>query len=346
MARFLSRKDSELYHFHSIIRPIEIEPLLSEIVTYAGRITLLFWLNYRYGGTGQNFIHIFNFWSRFSKSFDNVSNRVSGFTHSIEAEHVFQVLYDYTGETQSEGDQLLESDGSIDFQDVCVTYNKNTFALRNISFSVKPGQTIAIVGRNGAGKSTILRTLMRLIDHDSGDIKISNHDIRRLTKESVREHIKMVPQNPELFYGQTILTNLTYGCRPDIDYETVQEICKHIGLHERILSFTRGYQTELHPSNDLSGGQKQIVALVRILLQKPSILALDEATSQLDKATEKTIWNYLDTIQKTKIIVTHRLQKIKNADQILVVEQGQIVGRGTHKELLGNEIYRLLLGSV
>ncbi|KAJ3043567.1 Homocysteine S-methyltransferase 1 [Rhizophlyctis rosea] len=239
--------------------------------------------------------------------------------------------------------ELDIKDGQIVFDNVNFAYDPRQTALHNISFEVPAGKTVALVGPTGGGKSTIFRLLFRFYDVTSGSIKIDSQDIRTVTQSSMRQHIGVVPQDTVLF-NDTIRYNIRYG-NVDASDEEVENAAKAAQIHERILSFPDGYDTKVGERGlRLSGGEKQRIAIARTLLKNPSIILLDEATSALDNTTERLIQDSIKTLcaDRTTLVIAHRLSTIVDADVILVMNNGRIVERGTHAELLkkGEEVYR------
>ncbi|KAK5056655.1 hypothetical protein LTR84_012187 [Exophiala bonariae] len=225
--------------------------------------------------------------------------------------------------------------GKIEFSKVFFGYHKGRNVLENFSFAAEPGQTIALVGETGSGKSTTLKILMRFYDVTSGSITIDGHDLREFTVHSLREMFGFVPQNAALF-NTSILENVRYG-RLEASDEEVYEACRAAAIHERIVSFPQGYSTKVGERGvKVSGGELQRIAIARVMLKNPSIVLLDEATSALDTHTESKIQEALKnlTAGRTTIVIAHRLSTVTSADQILVVDKGNIVERGSHKELL------------
>jgi ATP-binding cassette subfamily B protein len=224
---------------------------------------------------------------------------------------------------------------SVRFEGVRFGYDSRREILHGVDFEIPPGGTVAVVGHSGSGKSTLARLLYRFYDVDAGSIRIDGHDLREFTQASVRAAIAIVPQDTVLF-NDTIFYNIHYG-RPDASREEVEAAARAAHIHELIAALPDGYQTEVGERGlKLSGGEKQRVAIARALLKNPAILIFDEATSALDSRAERAIQAELDRIQvgRTTLMIAHRLSTVMGADQILVMEAGRIVERGTHAELL------------
>ena len=230
---------------------------------------------------------------------------------------------------------LAIQEGKIEFKDVCFHYMTEKPILKNISFTVNSGETFALVGPSGAGKSTIVRLLFRFYDVQEGAILIDGQDLRSVQQASLRQSVGVVPQDTVLF-NETILYNIRYGKVEASDKEA-EGAAAHADIHGRVLGFPLGYQTVVGERGlKLSGGEKQRVAIARTILKSPAVILLDEATSALDTQTERNIQRALMEVCKgrTTIIVAHRLSTIIHADQILVLKEGEICERGTHRELL------------
>ena len=224
---------------------------------------------------------------------------------------------------------------SIRFENVSFDYDERRTIIENISFEVPDGKKVALVGPTGAGKSTISRLLFRFYDPKQGAIYINNENIKEISQSSLRKMIGVVPQDTVLF-NDTIYYNISYG-NPEASEEQIYEAARSADIHNFVIGLPDGYQTLVGERGlKLSGGEKQRVAIARAILKNPSIFFFDEATSALDSTTEKEIQKNLQTISqnRTTLVIAHRLSTAADADEILVLEQGQITERGTHDELL------------
>ncbi|WP_229600382.1 ABCB family ABC transporter ATP-binding protein/permease [Reyranella humidisoli] len=236
---------------------------------------------------------------------------------------------------------LAVSGGEIVFDHVDFHYEKARPILHDVSFRVAPGETVAIVGSSGAGKSTISRILFRFYDVASGHVRIDGQDIRDVQQASLRAAIGVVPQDTVLF-NDTIYYNIAYG-RPGASREEVEEAARLARIHDFIMALPQGYDSPVGERGlKLSGGEKQRVAIARTILKNPRILLFDEATSALDTRTEQEIQRSLEEVSRgrTTVIIAHRLSTIINADEIVVLDRGRVAERGRHAELLaGNGLY-------
>ncbi|WP_405576425.1 ABC transporter ATP-binding protein [Winogradskyella sp. Asnod2-B02-A] len=256
----------------------------------------------------------------------------------VAADRVFKVL-DTTSNIDDSGTiEAKHFKGNISFKDVRFSYVKDEEVLKGISFDVKAGETVAIVGATGAGKSTIINLLNRFYDINSGTIKVDDIDIKDMTLSSLRSQIAVVLQDVFLF-ADTILNNITLN-NEDITEEDVIKAAKAIGIHTFISSLPGGYHYNVKERGVmLSSGQRQLISFLRAYVTNPSILILDEATSSVDSYSEQLIQDATDKITKgrTSIVIAHRLATIQQADKIIVMDAGKIVEIGTHKSLLAKE---------
>src|SRR5690606_17859654 len=235
----------------------------------------------------------------------------------------------------SDAKPLVVSEGTVTFDNVHFSYDANRPILKGVSFEVPAGKTVAIVGPSGAGKSTISRLLFRFYDVQSGSVKIDGQDVRDVTQSSLRSAIGMVPQDTVLF-NDTISYNIRYG-RVDASEADVQRAAELAQIGSFIERLPEGYKTMVGERGlKLSGGEKQRVAIARTILKAPPILMLDEATSALDTQTEQEIQSALDLVSqgRTTLVIAHRLSTVISADEIIVLQDGQIAERGRHADLL------------
>ena len=236
---------------------------------------------------------------------------------------------------------IKKVEGEIEFRHVSFGYDQKRMILNDISFKVEKGKTLALVGSSGGGKTTICHLLPNFYHVSKGEILIDGVNINDLTYASLRENIGIVQQDVFLF-GGTIYENILYG-RLDATYDEVIEAAKGANIYDYVMSLPDGFDTEIGERGvKLSGGQKQRVAIARVFLKNPPILILDEATSALDNTTEILIQKALDRLchGRTTIVVAHRLTTIKNADNILVIQNGKIAEEGNHDALMAkNGVY-------
>ena len=242
---------------------------------------------------------------------------------------------------QNHSTKMEDVQGSIAFKDVTFTYeDTNITALKNVTFEVESGETLAIIGKTGSGKSTILELIGRLYDVEKGEITIDGKEISSLNLYELRDSIGYVPQDAFLF-SDSIKNNIKFG-KADATDEEIKEAAKNAAVHKNIIGFSKGYDTVLGERGiTLSGGQKQRVSIARAIIHDPKILLFDDSLSAVDTETEEEILNNLFKISKNKttIIVSHRISSVKNADKIIILEGGEIVQRGTHQQLLAQKGY-------
>jgi len=264
--------------------------------------------------------------------------------HMSRALISFQRVMDIFKEDQEpleKGSFLPQKDpqGSITLDHVCFAYQTEEEILKDISFSVKPGQVVAIIGSTGSGKTTLMNLLPRFYEYTSGSIKLDDVELNQLPRSYLRKHIGIVEQEPFLF-SRTIGENIAYGVSEEKSQSEIEDAAKAASIHENILSFTKGYNTMVGERGvTLSGGQKQRIAIARTLLKNPRILIMDDATSSVDADTESDIQTALKNLMRnrTTFIIAHRIQTIQDADLILVMDNGRIIQSGTHQELLSQE---------
>jgi ATP-binding cassette subfamily B protein len=285
---------------------------LGQVVTFMGLIgTLRF----------PTFISIF--------SFNQVQLGVAS------AERILELINTETELDENEAGVARPIRGEVVFENVSFGYNGKP-VLKNISFTARPGETIAIVGQTGSGKTTFTQLINRIFDADSGRVLVDGVDVRDWSLESLRSQISTIEQDVFLF-SRTLAENIAFGYA-DARQEAIQQAARGAQAHEFITSFSHGYDTEIGERGvTLSGGQRQRIAIARAFLTNPRILILDDSTSAIDSATEDQIQRAMRHIsrQRTTFLITHRLSQIRWADRILVLRRGELVDQGTHEELLG-----------
>ncbi|WP_449539787.1 ABC transporter ATP-binding protein [Ferdinandcohnia sp. Marseille-Q9671] len=276
----------------------------------------------------------------------NVVNQFSQLERSLVAgKRVFDVL-DMKGETVSE-ETIQRYDGHVVFDDVTFAYKDDEYVLKHLSFEAKRGETVALVGHTGSGKSSIMNLLFRFYDPSKGKIFIDGIDITELPRQTIRQHMGIVLQDPYLFTG-TIASNVSLN-DPRISRDKVEEALQAVGAERVLKNLEKGIdEPVIEKGSTLSSGQRQLISFARALAFDPAILILDEATSNIDTETEEIIQHAMDVLKKgrTTFIIAHRLSTIKNADRILVLEKGEIKEQGTHEELLSHggiyaQMYRM-----
>jgi len=280
----------------------------------------------------------------YSKQFAHPLNAVAGMFNTIQsalagAERVFEILDSEEEPADPENAESLDNPkGEVVFENVCFSYNKTVPVLKNVSFRVKAGETVALVGETGAGKTTVVSLLMRYYDPDSGRILIDNKPITDLKRSSLRKCFSVVLQDTCLFTG-TIMDNIRYA-RQDATDEEVIRAAKIARAHDFIIRLPNGYNTMVSGAADnLSQGQRQLIAIARAVLCDSPVLILDEATSSVDTKTEKDIQRALLSLMKdrTSFLIAHRLSTIMDADRIFVISDGRIVESGNHESLMNRK---------
>lgn len=290
---------------------------------------------------------------QYMRSFTHPISQVAQISNVIQstvaaAERVFNFLEEKEEVKETNTPVKLEEvEGRVTFENVQFGYNEDKIIIKNFSADIKPGQKVAIVGPTGAGKTTIVKLIMRFYELNGGRILIDGHDIKEFTREDLRDNFGMVLQDTWLFSG-TIMENIRYG-RLDASDKEVIEAAKSAHVHRFIKTLPDGYNMMINEeANNISQGQKQLLTIARAILSDPKILILDEATSSVDTRTEILIQKAMENLMhgRTSFIIAHRLSTIKDADLILVMKDGDIVEQGTHKELLNkNGFYAELYNS-
>ena len=278
---------------------------------------------------------------QYNKQFTNQIGQIAQISATLQAmvaaaERVFEFLEE---EEEKESDNNIQTTsklkGNVEFKHVHFGYDKNRTIINDFNSSIKEGQKIAIVGPTGAGKTTMVKLLMRFYDVNSGEILIDGHNIKEFNRGELRKMFGMVLQDTWLF-GGTVKENIKYGKEDATDDEVIRA-AKAAHVHHFIKTLPNGYNSVLNEdSSNVSAGQKQLLTIARVILADPKILILDEATSSIDTRTEIQIQKAMDNLMKgrTSFIIAHRLSTIKNADLILVMDHGDIVEQGKHEELL------------
>lgn len=275
--------------------------------------------------------------NQYTKPFNEISGVVTELQNAFACAARVFALIDEEPIPKEEPDavRLEGADGNVELTDVSFSYSPDVTLIENLNLDVKPGQRVAIVGPTGCGKTTVINLLMRFYDVDGGSIKVSGHDIRNVTRESLRANYGMVLQETWLKSG-TIRENIAYG-RPDATEAEIIKAAKEAHAHSFIKRMPQGYNTVIsEDGGNLSQGQKQLLCIARVMLCLPPMLILDEATSSIDTRTEIRIQKAFASMMqgRTSFIVAHRLSTIKEADVILVMKDGHIIEQGTHEELL------------
>lgn len=284
-----------------------------------------------------NLITFIMYWETLLRPLTMVAYGYKEFTNVlIDAERLLQLLKTEPSVKDAlNARPLAVSEGKVEFKDVSFAYDPRKEIIKDVSFTVEGGQTVAFVGETGGGKSTMLKLISRAYDTTNGSISIDGQNIREVTRSSLMDAMGLVPQAPELF-NQSVRENIRYGRLEATDAE-IEDVCRAAAIHDSIVEFPDGYESKVGERGvKLSGGQLQRIAIARVLLRGPKIVLLDEATSAVDSATEAHIQDAFRTLSagRTTFVVAHRLSTIIQADQILVVDKGEIIERGTHADLL------------
>ncbi|MDF2668941.1 MAG: multidrug transporter permease [Paenibacillus sp.] len=296
------------------------------------------------GGVSLGVLYAFvDFLNRMFQPIVNIVNQLPNLEQAlVSAERVF-LLLDEEGEDVSD-EKMQRYKGNVTFNNVWFSYKEGEPVLKGISFEAKQGQTVALVGHTGSGKSSILNLLFRFYDIDAGQITIDGHEIRGLSRQTLRNHMGIVLQDPFLFTG-TIASNVSLD-DPSISRERIEKALRDVGAERSLAHLPRGFdEPVIEKGGTLSAGQRQLISFARALAFDPAILILDEATSNIDTETEAVIQDALDVVKKgrTTFVIAHRLSTIKSADLILVLDRGEIKERGTHDELMavGGKYYQM-----
>ena len=301
-------------------------------VTLAGCFTVI-----AGGLTVGRLTSFLSYTNQYTKPFNEITGVITEFQNSLaSAARVFRFL-DEEPETEDSPDaeELTEIQGKVELEDVAFSYRPDQRFMEHLNLSAQPGQRIAIVGPTGCGKTTLINLLMRFYDVTDGNIYVDGHEIRDITRKSLRSNFGMVLQETWL-KNTTIRENIAYG-KPDAADEEIIRAAKEAHAHNFIMKLPQQYDTVLgEDGGSLSQGQKQLLCIARVMLDLPPMLILDEATSSIDTMTEIRIQNAFGKMMngRTSFIVAHRLSTIREADVILVMKDGKIIEKGTHEELL------------
>ena len=274
--------------------------------------------------------------NQYTKPFNEITGVITELKSAFAcAARIFELIDEQEESSDKDNAVLDNANGDVALENVAFSYSKTKKLIENLSLSVQPGQRVAIVGRTGSGKTTLINLLMRFYDVDDGAVKIEGQDVRTITRKSLREQYGMVLQETWLKSG-TVRENLKMG-KPEASDEEMIAAAKAAHAHSFIKRMEKGYDTVLsEEGGNLSEGQKQLLCITRIMLAQPPMLILDEATSSIDTRTERKIGDAFDKLMegRTTFIVAHRLSTIVHADCILVMEAGRVVEQGKHAELL------------
>lgn len=337
------------------MKALRMMELMMPMLTLILNFSLLFviWFGVREVSLQQaevgDLVAIMNYAMRITGMFSMFAFILNGFSRAkASSERMKEVLVIHEGleELEDEEQKGEEKIGDITFEDVSFAYpNTHRYVLKNLSFKVKQGEKIAIMGATGAGKSTLLNLIPRFYEPTSGNIYIGNRNMKDWSVKSLRSIIGFVPQRSILFTG-TIQDNVLWG-NQEAEFHDIIDATKRAQIHNSIEEFPKKYETRVGQKGvNLSGGQKQRLSIARALLKKPKILILDDSTSALDIKTESALWKALEDFEATMFVVTQKIHTAKGADKILLLDEGRLVAFGTHDELLACcKLYRQIAQS-
>ncbi|KAK7516601.1 hypothetical protein IWZ03DRAFT_415124 [Phyllosticta citriasiana] len=322
--------------FYNIVFAVE------GLIMLLGLLVVSFLAAYRISegtATVGSFVMLMSYWATLSSPLSRLAscyNKLS--SDLIDAERMLELFQTKSSvPEQPDAPDLHVNEARVEFQNVSYAYDERKPAIKDISFAAEPGQTIALVGETGSGKSTTLKLLMRFYDVSPGSIQIDGQDIRHVKLDSLRESMGVVPQDPSMF-NLSIMENIRYA-RLDATDEEIYDACRAAAVHDKIMTFPDKYRSKVGERGvKLSGGELQRIAIARVLIKSPQLVLLDEATSAVDSETEVQIQEAFRRLSRgrTTFVVAHRLSTVMDADLILVMNEGSIIERGTHQELLAH----------
>lgn len=331
-------------HYNYNMRTVKIDglllgPAISMISIIAVAVILGYFglLSFEAGVTAGVIFAFIQYIERFFEPINQVSQNLNVFQQAlVSASRVFTLLDDDTLEPrQNENKNSIMTDGKIEFKDVTFSYDGNVDVLKNISFTANPGETVALVGHTGSGKSSIINLFMRFYEFERGDILIDGHSIKEIPKTELKHNVGLVLQDPFIFYG-TVKSNIKLY-HPSMTFEAVRAAAEFVRADKFINKLPGTYEHKvIEKGSAFSSGERQLLAFARTMAIQPKILILDEATANIDSETEEEIQKSLEVMRRgrTTLAIAHRLSTIQDADLILVLNRGEIAERGTHDELI------------
>ncbi|MGE7021703.1 ABC transporter ATP-binding protein [Solibacillus cecembensis] len=333
-------------HFQAMMANTKMNSLLLrpiiDLVYFTAIVILLFYFGWTSFETAVEVGVVYAFITYMNRFFDPINQmmeRLALFQQAIvAASRVFSLLDNEELEPAQKNDPINVSNGQIEFKDISFSYDGKQDVLKNISFTVNPGETVALVGHTGSGKSSIINLLMRFYEFERGDILIDGASIKNYPQEELRDNVGLVLQDPFLFYG-TVASNIRLF-NDELTLEDVKDASEFVQANDFIEALPDGYSNKVtERGSTFSSGQRQLIAFARTIATNPKVLVLDEATAAIDTETEVGIQHSLEKMRKgrTTIAIAHRLSTIKDAEQILVLHKGEIVERGTHQQLIAQK---------
>ena len=297
--------------------------------------------------TVGGFVSFLAYSNQYTKPFNEISGVVTELQNALAcAARIFELIDEKPEESDENSSALSDPEGSVEFDNVRFSYDKSKKLIDGFDFFAPSGKTIAVVGPTGCGKTTLINLLLRFYDVDGGSIKVDGENINDITRHSLRHHFGMVLQDTWIKNG-TVRENIAFG-KPDATDEEIIAAAKAARAHSFIKRLKNGYDTVIGDDDGLSEGERQLLCIARVMLMKPPMLILDEATSSIDTRTELKVQDAFNTLMqgRTSFVVAHRLSTIRHADCILVMKDGKVAEQGTHEELLAkNGFYTKLYNS-